>query len=297
MVRLNVPRRGERRRLMEMAERNAELALSERSRREGDIRVALQEVAKLIGLESAPEHIECYDTSHLQGTMHVASRVSFRKGEPDKDAYRKYRMREAEPGDDYGAMREALARRLAKRESDPVPDLILLDGGKGQLNTVRALLADLGVEGVALASLAKERDEEAPSARVKRHGGTKREKLYLPGVKDPLLPAPDSPGMLLLQRVRDESHRFAIGYHRELRAKFGLRSILDELPGIGPVKRRALLRNFGSLERVKGATEDEFRAVPKISAADAGRLVRFFAGSDAAVKEDTAEADPGSDGS
>ncbi len=295
VVRLRIPQRGDRRRLIEMAERNAELALHERARREGDVEVALAEVGKLLGMSDPPEHIECYDTSHLQGTLHVASRVTFRNGEPDRDAYRRYRMREAEPGDDYGAMREVLRRRLARRASDPVPDLILLDGGKGQLGVVRALLADLEVEGVALASLAKERDLESPTPRVKRHGGSKREKLFLPGVKDPILPAPDAPGMLLLQRIRDESHRFAITYHRELRKKLGLRSILDELPGIGPVKRRALLRAFGSLERVKSASEAELAAVPKISGGDAALVARFFANPDLPVKHDETPADPDPD--
>ncbi|MBW2280347.1 MAG: excinuclease ABC subunit UvrC [Deltaproteobacteria bacterium] len=297
VVRLHVPRRGERRRLIEMAERNAKLALTERSRREGDSEVALRELAGLLGLAGPPQHIECYDTSHLQGTLHVASRVSFRDGQPDPDAYRRYRMREAEPGDDYGAMREVLQRRLARLDTDPAPDLILLDGGKGQLNAVRALLADLGIEGIALASLAKERDDESPSPRVKRHGGTKREKLFLPGVKDPLLPQPDAPAFLVLQRIRDESHRFAIRYHRELRRKFGLRSILDELPGIGPVKRRSLLRTLGSLERVKRASEEELAAVPHVSAADAAVVARFFrAAADDAVKSDAETADSGTDG-
>jgi excinuclease ABC subunit C len=296
VVRLRVPQRGERRRLLEMAERNAELALTERSRREGDASVALDEVAKLLGLEEPPERIECYDTSHLQGTLHVASRVTFQAGEPDRDGYRRYRMRDAEPGDDFGAMREVIRRRLERIDSDPAPDLILLDGGKGQLNAARALFADLGVEGVALAALAKERDDEAPSPRVKRHGGTKREKLFLPGVKDPVFPAPDALGMRLLQRVRDESHRFAIGYHRELRGKMGLRSILDELPGIGPVKRRALLRTLGSLERVKSASQEELAAVPKVTAADAALIARFFAESDTPVKGDAAPADRLPDG-
>ena len=292
VVRLHVPKRGERRRLIEMAQRNADLALNERSRREGDTEAALRELASLLGLSAPPERIECYDTSHLQGTLHVASRVSFRDGQPDRDAYRRYRMREAEPGDDYGAMREALRRRLARLDTEPAPDLILLDGGKGQLNTVRALLADMGIEGIALASLAKERDDESPSRRVKRHGGTKREKLFLPGVKDPLLPQPDAPALLLLQRIRDEAHRFAIRYHRELRRKLGMRSILDELPGIGPVKRRALLRTFGSLERVKQASEEELAAVPKITAADAALVSRFFLpASEAAVKSDAETAD------
>ena len=164
-----------------------------------------------------------------------------------------------------------------------IPIFIRKEGPKN-LYLVRVFLAetdmhmvhDLGVEGVALASLAKERDDESPSPRVKRHGGVKREKLFLEGVKDPLLPPPDAPAFLFLQRIRDESHRFAIRYHRELRRKAGLRSILDELPGIGPGKRRSLLSVLGSLEGVKQASVEELTRVPKVSVKDAELIYGFF---------------------
>jgi excinuclease ABC subunit C len=175
--------------------------------------------------------------------------------------------------------------------------LLLLDGGKGQLNAARALFTDLGVEGIALASLAKERDEDSPSPRVMRHGGKKGEKLFLPGVKDPIALASDSPALLLLQRVRDESHRFAIAYHRELRKKAQFRSILDELPGIGPTRRRALLRTLGSLEKIRAASLAELEAVPKLGKRAAATVHRFFHGEPApavvteAVKTDADSAD------
>jgi len=297
-VEVVAPKRGERRRLVELAMHNAELALAERGRRDENIELVLESLREALRMEKLPAHVECYDISHLQGTLGVASRIVFVDGRPHKDLYRRYKLRETEPGDDYGAMREVLRRRLEKLDREPPPDLLLLDGGKGQLNAARALFADLGVEGIALASLAKERDEESPSPRVLRHGGQKREKLFLPGVKDPVMLAPDAPALLLLQRIRDESHRFAITYHRELRRKTQLRSILDELPGIGPVKRRALLRTLGSLEKVRGATQEELEAVPKITRADAGLLHRFFhpasveaAPADTSVKNDSAAAD------
>ncbi len=173
-------------------------------------------------------------------------------------------------------MREVLRRRLADLDRDPAPDLLLLDGGKGQLGVARALLEDLGNDEIAVAALAKERDLDASTPRVLRHGGSKREKLFLPGVKDPLRPRPDLPAFLLLQRIRDESHRFAIRYHRELRRKTNLRSILEELPGIGPVKRRVLLRGLGSLEGVKHASVEELAALPKMSRGDAELIHRFF---------------------
>ena len=277
VVELLVPQRGERRQLLQMAERNAKLALLERTRREEDTEERLAGIAELLGLAELPRRIECYDISHLHGVLSVGSRVVFVDGKPYKNDYRRYKLRDTDPGDDYAGMREVLRRRLSRLETEPAPDLLMLDGGKGQLNAVRAVLADLSIGDIALASLAKERDLEAASPRVRRHGGSKREKLFLPGVKDPLELKPESPATLLLQRVRDESHRFAIRYHRELRSKAGLRSILDELPGIGPVKRRALLRELGSLERIRNASAEELAAVRKISRADAEMISRFFA--------------------
>jgi excinuclease ABC subunit C len=292
-VEIAVPKRGERRRLVELATRNAALALEARDQNSGEL---LEAVRDALRLERVPVTIECYDISHLQGNLGVASRVSFVDARPHKPGYRRYKLRETAPGDDYGAMREVLKRRLEKLESEPAPDLLLLDGGKGQLNAARALFADLGVEGIALASLAKERDEESPSGRVLRHGGQKREKLFLPGVKDPIMLARDSSALLLLQRVRDESHRFAIAYHRELRKKSQFRSILDELPGIGPMKRRALLRQLGSLEKIRAASLEELEAVPKLGRRAAAIVHRFFhadvpGGVTEPVKTDTPAAD------
>jgi excinuclease ABC subunit C len=275
-VRIRTPSRGEGRRLLEMARRNAELALAERGRRERTAEEVASELAKILALGAPVRRIECYDISHLRGSLHVGSRVVFRDGVPDKSGYRRYKLRETLPGDDYGAMREVLGRRFRRLAQEPAPDLVLLDGGKGQLNAVRAVLADLELEGIELAAIAKERDDQAASPRVLRHAGPKRERIFRPGVKDPLSPTPDSAGLLLLQRIRDESHRVAIRYHRELRRKAGLRSILDELPGIGPKKRRALLRTFGSLERVKRATEEELAQVPGISRPNARVVFGFF---------------------
>ncbi|MCE2390476.1 MAG: excinuclease ABC subunit UvrC [Proteobacteria bacterium] len=292
-VRVARPRRGEGRRLLEMAQRNAALSLAERTRREQTRDELLDTLRSALRLDDRPEKIECYDVSHLQGALTVASRVVFVNATPHKDGYRRYKLREAAAGDDYGAMREVLRRRLTRLDSDPAPDLLLLDGGKGQLGAVRGVLRDLEIEGISLASLAKQRDPESPSSRVLRHAGPKRERVFLDGVKDPLLLAPSDPALLLLQRVRDESHRFAIAYHRELRRKTQFRSILDELPGIGPVKRRSLLRHLGSLERIRAAGEDQLAAVPKLTRADAALIHRFFRG-DAETPRKEADARSGS---
>jgi excinuclease ABC subunit C len=199
----------------------------------------------------------------------------FEDGQARKADYRRYRIREAEPGDDYACLREVMARRLARVEREPLPDLLLVDGGKGQLGVVTAALADRGLE-VDCAGIAKERDVAGPAPRVRRSGGLKAERLFLPGRKDGVSLPPDSRGLLLLQRVRDEAPRFAIEFQRSLRRRAGLTSILEEVPGIGPRKRRALLRELGSLRGVRAADEARLRAVDGISAADARTLRGFF---------------------
>src|SRR5262249_55060383 len=159
----------------------------------------------------------------LHGTLSVGSRVAFEDGAPDKQGYRRYRIREAEPGDDYACLAEVIRRRLARRESDPLPDLLLVDGGKGQLAVVSAALRAAGVELEAI-SIAKERDLDSPSPRVKRSGGLKAERIFLPNRKDPVTLPTSSRALLLLQRIRDESHRFAIEFQRALRSKTHLSS-------------------------------------------------------------------------
>ena len=190
----------------------------------------------------------------------------FRDGQPSKAEYRRYRIREAAPDDDLACLREVFARRLARVESEPLPDLMLVDGGKGQLSVLSAALADAGLETDAI-SLAKERDTESPSPRVRRSGGLKSERVFVPNRRDPVSLPASSRALLLLQRIRDESHRFAIEFQRELRSKAGLVSILEEIPGIGPGKRRALLRELGSLRAVRSASLESLAAVSGISRA------------------------------
>jgi excinuclease ABC subunit C len=276
VVRLLVPRRGERRQLVQVALRNAELALEERARRERSHLETIEVLQQALRLPRLPQRIECYDISHLHGAMHVGSRVMFVDGLPHKNGYRRYKIRDSGHGDDYAAIREVLRRRVQRLDQDPAPDLLLLDGGKGHLNTANAVLGDAGITEIPLAAIAKEREEGAGGSRVRRHGGLKREKVFLLNVKDPVILLADSPALLLLQRVRDESHRFAIEYHRKLRSQRALRSVLDELPGIGPAKRQALLRGLGSLQQVRAASEEELARIPKITRADAALVYRFF---------------------
>jgi excinuclease ABC subunit C len=258
-----------------MATANADVGLARRLEARESLDAALEELRDRLRLSGLPRRIEGYDVSTFQGSLTVASRVVFQDGRPVKADYRRYRIREAPPDNDTACLREVLGRRLARVASEPLPDLLMVDGGKGQLGVVGAALRDAGLEADAI-SLAKERDEESPGPRVRRSGGLKAERVFLPGVRDPVLLAPSSRALLLLQRVRDESHRFAIEFQRDLRSKLGLTSILEELPGIGPSKRRALLRQLGSLRAVRGASQEDLAAVPGVSVRDAATIRRFF---------------------
>ena len=274
-VGIRMPKRGEGRRLVENAVRNSALALAQRLEAEESIERALNEIQESCSLHSIPRRIECYDVSNLQGSLAVASRVVFVDGVPDKKAYRKYRIKEARGGDDYDCLREVMRRRLGRVEEEPLPDLLMVDGGRGQLGVVTAALADGGLT-VDTLGLSKERDLESATPRVKRSGGLKAERIFRPGRANPILMPNSSRGLLLLQRVRDESHRFAIEYQRQLRARVGLASILEELPGIGPGKRRALLRELGSLKSVREADASTLQGVSGISERDAEEIRRFF---------------------
>ena len=275
-VALRAPRRGRLLQLVATAQANAELGLAQRLAAHESVAAAGQELQQALGLARLPRHIEGYDVSTFAGTLTVASRVVFRDGQPSQADFRRYRIREAAPDDDLACLREVLTRRLARVASEPLPDLLLVDGGKGQLAVLCAALWDAGLTCDAI-SLAKERDAQSPSPRVRRSGGLKAERIFLPNRKDPVTLPASSRALLLVQRIRDESHRFAIEFQRELRSKAGLVSILEELPGIGPGKRRALLRELGSLRAVRGASLERLAAVPGISARDAATLHGFFA--------------------
>jgi excinuclease ABC subunit C len=279
-VTVRVPQRGALRELGAMAQSNAELGLLHRVEAQESVASALAELGDALGLAAPPRRIEGYDISTLHGTLTVGSRVVFVDGMPEKNDYRRYRIREAPPDDDYACLREVITRRLARADREPLPDLLLIDGGKGQLAVVSAALADAGISAPA-ASIAKERDDESPSPRVKRSGGLKAERVFVPNRKDPITLAPSSRALLLLQRVRDESHRFAIEFQRKLRSKQNFASILEELPGIGPGKRRALLAALGSLRGVRSASIEALAAVPGVSQRDAQTIAEFFAAVDA----------------
>jgi len=302
-VTLRVPERGEKRRMVELASQNAVEALS-RERAEwladaGKRDAALEELAAALELRQAPERIECYDMSNISGTSAVGSMVVFVNGRPEPREYRRFRIRSGDTPDDFRMMAEVLRRRFSRaarlrRETGALslaavgadeapetggdrtdadatpngpasggwalPDLVIVDGGKGQLSAAVAVMRDLDLEDVPLAGLAKRFEE-----------------LFVPSRRAPIVLPRTSQGLYLVQRIRDEAHRFAITYHRSVRSRTALASVFDEVAGIGPVRRKALLKRFGSLGRIREASVDELAATPGLNRSLAESLKRHLA--------------------
>jgi excinuclease ABC subunit C len=263
-VEVRPARRGEKRRLQELAQQNAELALETDSLRSERTRLrrieALEELRERLNLESLPIRIECFDISNIQESAPVGSMVVFQDAVPKKAHYRKFGIRHKGGQDDFAMMAEVVSRRFARARPSAsavdydegfaaIPNLVVIDGGKGQLAAALAAMQSFDLPRVAVIALAK-REEE----------------VFVPGRPDPIVLEPGSAGLQLLQRVRDEAHRFALGFHRQRRDKESRESILDALPGVGPARKRALMRHFGSPERLLAATAEELEGVPGVPA-------------------------------
>jgi excinuclease ABC subunit C len=269
---IEIPQRGARRKLLEQAQRNAEEALDRRLAETTTQTKVLRELTDAFELADIPKRIEVYDNSHIMGTnatgaMIVAGPEGFRK-----NSYRKFNIKSAQTNDDFGMMKEVLERRFARLEKDDPdrqsgewPDLILIDGGKGQLSAVCEIMEDAGVHDVPVVGIAK-----GP-----HHGREGREVFHLPGGREITFPT-NSALLFYLQRLRDEAHRFAIGTHRAKRAKSLTTSTLDDVPGIGPNRKRALLMHFGTARAVKGAALEDLEKAPGISSAMARQLYDYF---------------------
>lgn len=242
-VEIRVPERGPKAHLVAMAVSSAEAVLAQSLVSAGARARALQELAEALGLPDAPRRIECVDVSNLAGSLTVGSLVRFEEGAPRRGAYRRFRLRSEAGGDDYAALGEVLQRRF-QRQDWPLPDLLLIDGGRGQLGVGVLAAQRAGLQTLPLASLAKE-----------------EELVFRPGRADPIRLPAGSRGLHLLQQVRDESHRFALAYHRGLRKRSGLRSVLDEIPGIGPRRKQRLLARFGSLTRLRAASAEDLQRI------------------------------------
>ncbi|HEY2663400.1 MAG TPA: excinuclease ABC subunit UvrC [Candidatus Binataceae bacterium] len=268
-----LPQRGEKLRLLEMAIENARQSFASRRDSEKTRERMIEELRDKLRLRNAPRRIECYDISNLQGTMVVASQVTFDDGEANKNLYRRYRIRTVAGQDDFASMYEVLKRRLERAQRENVfPDLWVIDGGKGQLNVALEVLREFGLTGqIEVLGLAKQHVLNDPHQRdvVKSE-----ERVFLPNRKDPIILKKNSNALFLLVRIRDEAHRFAITYNRELRNRMRLRSILDDIEGVGPTRRRALLKHFGSLRRIREASLDELAEVKGINSELAATIRR-----------------------
>ncbi|MFH1756146.1 MAG: excinuclease ABC subunit UvrC [Candidatus Latescibacterota bacterium] len=265
------PRRGERMQTLKLALKNAEIASKEwgLSARNKDL---LEDLRDLLNLRKFPHRIECFDVSNLQGRDAVASRVTFIDGDPAKTLYRHYRIRTVSGPDDYAMMEEVLERRIARgiTEGD-LPELLILDGGRGQLNVARKVIERLGAEGMDAVGIAKVREHPASKGGGQGSRASKRlkgkERIYVAGLPEPLLLEGNSTALFLLQRIRDEAHRFAVSHHKKLRSKRIAASALDEVRGVGPVLKRRLIGEFGSVAKLSQASVDSIATVPGVSRA------------------------------
>lgn len=273
-VSITCPQRGTKRELVELASKNAAAAYRDRDEKEATAEALLQELVRRLQLSRIPRRIECYDISTIQGRFSVGSRVVFTSGSADLHNYRHYRIRTIEGQDDFAMLREMFQRRFSaeNREKEVLPDLVVVDGGIGQLNAVQEIITELGLNGsFDLISLAKSRVlSNAKSACIEKSD----ERIFLPGRRNPVVLRQNSAPLLLLAAIRDEAHRFAISYHRKLRGKEGIASGIEKIPGVGAKRSSALLKKFGSLQHIKEATLEEIQAIPGMNRKTAEAVYR-----------------------
>ena len=263
---IRTPSRGPGHKLLNMALDNAHLYAQRRYqqalRTKEKGRTLVFELQQALGLAKPPRQLECMDISHFGGQDTVGSLVLFTDGQPDTRGYRRYKIHDALPGDDYAALQEVLRRRLTQAKKDALPDLLVIDGGRGQLHAVQAVLRDAGGTGMEVVSLAKE-----------------EEQVFLPGRFSPLELPRSNAGLHLLQQARDEAHRFAHAYQEKLRRNKAKATVLAQVPGIGKKRQRLLLKQFGSLARLRSASLEELAAVPGMNRKAAAALHGFLKGS------------------
>ena len=277
-VYVRIPQRGAKRALVETAMQNARQSFEDQHDKEARNQDLLEKLQQRLALQQIPQRIECYDISNFMGKQIVGSMVVFEDGLANKAEYRHYKMKEVTSQDDFASMREMLARRFKKvaEGEGPIPNLVVIDGGRGQLAQAVTVLEDLGIYDIDVVSLAKARVDKVgfSDSEVTRSP----ERVFLPGRKNPVILRQNSAELYLLERLRDEAHRFAITFHKSQRRKETLRSVLDDIPGVGQKTRKDLLRHFGSLTKIRAATETELREVPGIGASTAKTILEFFRG-------------------
>ena len=261
-VQLHVPQRGARREFVAMAEANAAIALQNHLLSRGNrVQLVQEDLQRALGLAGLPNRIEGYDISNIQGTEQVGSLVVWENGAMKKDDYKRYKIKTVAGADDFASLREMLTRRFTRalEQGGALPDLVLIDGGRGQLNVGATVVTELGLDDIPVVSLAKQQEE-----------------IYRTDSLAPLVLDPTSPALQTLQKIRDEAHRFAITYHKTLRGKRTLQSVLDAIPGVGATIRTSLLKTLGSARRVREASVAELAAVPKVTPKLAQKIYDHF---------------------
>lgn len=274
-VTLAVPQRGAKKALLDMAVNNARELYILAGKKEDQKAASLSVLQERLALSVIPRRMECFDISNISGKNAVGSMVAFQDGEPDKSGYRRFRIKTASEPDDYGMMREALTRRLTG--NDPLPDLLVVDGGKGQLNVALSVLKDLKIKLDVIGLAKEERSFLAAKRRLQGKPAKSEDRVYLPHRKDAVYLSSSPAALTVLQRLRDEAHRFAVAYHHKVKTKSDLSSILDEIPDIGPARRTLLLKHFGSAKQVRSATIDDLQNVPGIGKELAEKIYRAMA--------------------
>ena len=268
-VRIAVPNRGNKKQMVDLVAENARKGMQQLRIKQlssaATLESALQEIQEELKLPNLPARMECYDISNIQGKDAVGSMVVFEDGKPKKSAYRRFKINTVPSANDYAMLQEVIRRRFGRHSGNPsgnwaiMPDLMLIDGGKGQLNSVLGEMKGIGVENLPVAGIAKEREE-----------------IFLPHRSQPVLLPPTSPGLQLLQRLRDEAHRFAIGYHHRLHTRQSMASALDSVPGIGPRRKRSLLKRFGSVAAIREASPEELAAAEGMSESLARKIKEYL---------------------
>ena len=261
-VTLTIPSRGTKNALLDMAVANARSLWESGQKKEEQKAAGMKILQEKLLLAKLPRRIECYDISNISGKHAVGSMAVFQDGEPDKSSYRRFRIKSVSESDDYAMMYEVLARRFAHNEN--LPDLVVVDGGKGQLNVALSVLKDLKIKVDVIGLAKEERTIFSSKGILKKKTGKSEDRVYLPRRKDSIYLKAWPYALGILQRVRDEAHRFALSYHHQLKQKNDLRSVLDDIPDIGEVRRKILLKHFGSSKQVKNATLAELQKVPGI---------------------------------
>jgi excinuclease ABC subunit C len=259
---ITVPRRGEKKALLDMACANARELLASARKKEEQKTAVICLLQEKLALSRLPRRIECYDISNISGKNAVGSMVAFQDGEPYKDGYRRFRIKTMDEPDDYGMMREVLTRRFTGKEA--FPDLVVVDGGKGQLNVALSVFKDLKIKVDVIGLAKEERTFVSGSGIIRKKVAKSEDRVYLPGRKDAVFLSAWPGALSLLQRLRDEAHRFAVSYHHKLKEKDDLRSVLEAIPDIGSRRTRILLAHLGSARQVQEASLEDLQKVSGI---------------------------------